>query len=206
MDQVIWIEILSRQRDVTARFRCAGPELHIGRGYDNDVVIDDPCVAPRHVRVFRDESGRLMAANAGSRNGIFLEGDRKRYDIVPALGASPIRIGRTIVRIREASHAVPAERPLGRERRILPIVLVAALVLAITGIEILSAWSQDTFEPKLAQYLAPLAMVNIPILGWVGVWSVLARIFSGHARCQQNLLIALSGLLAFSLYNELATF
>ena len=37
---MIWVEVLSRHRDVAARFRVAGDEAHIGRGYDNDVVID----------------------------------------------------------------------------------------------------------------------------------------------------------------------
>ena len=49
MGEVIWVEVLSRHHDVVARHRCVGPEVHIGRGYDNDVVIDDPYVAARHV-------------------------------------------------------------------------------------------------------------------------------------------------------------
>ena len=29
----------------------------VSRAYDNDVVINDPYVAPHHIRIFRDESG-----------------------------------------------------------------------------------------------------------------------------------------------------
>src|SRR6202035_999762 len=50
---MIWIEILSRHRDIAARFRIPGPEARIGRGYDNDVILDDPYVAAQHLRVFR---------------------------------------------------------------------------------------------------------------------------------------------------------
>jgi pSer/pThr/pTyr-binding forkhead associated (FHA) protein len=57
MEQVIWVEVLGRHRDVAARYRCAGPMVHVGRAYDNDVVLDDPYVAPRHLRIARDESG-----------------------------------------------------------------------------------------------------------------------------------------------------
>jgi len=58
---MIWVEILSRHRDITARVRTASPEVRIGRGYDNDVIVDDPYVAARHLRVFRDEAGQLVA-------------------------------------------------------------------------------------------------------------------------------------------------
>jgi hypothetical protein len=70
---MIWVEILSRHREVAARLRVAGEEACIGRGYDNDGVVDDPYVAARHVRVFRHEAGRLVAEDAGSKNGMFLD-------------------------------------------------------------------------------------------------------------------------------------
>ena len=50
---MIWVEILSRHREVVARVRIVGEEAIIGRGYDNDVIVDDPYVAARHLRVFR---------------------------------------------------------------------------------------------------------------------------------------------------------
>jgi hypothetical protein len=70
---MIWVEILSRHREVAARLRVAGEEACIGRGYDNDGVVDDPYAAARHVRVFRHEAGRLVAEDAGSKNGMFLD-------------------------------------------------------------------------------------------------------------------------------------
>ena len=58
MGEIIWVEILSRQRNVEARHRCMGPLIHIGRAYDNDVVLDDPYVAA-------DAHERTRAAKAG---------------------------------------------------------------------------------------------------------------------------------------------
>ena len=68
---MIWVEILSRHRDIAARFRIAAPEARIGRGYDNDVIIDDPYVAAQHLRVFRDEAGQLVAEDLGSATARF---------------------------------------------------------------------------------------------------------------------------------------
>jgi hypothetical protein len=203
MDQVIWVEILSRHRDVVHRVRCAGVPIHIGRGYDNDVVLDDPYAAPRHVRVFRDETGRLVAEDTGSRNGLFLDRDKTRLARLVVDGERPIRIGHTFVRIREASHVVPAERA-GQQpgARILPVVLAAALV----ALEALSAWLGETGEPRASYYLVPLLTVVATVLAWVSGWALVSRIFSGAARFERNLLIALTALLAFSLFNEFAQY
>src|SRR3954454_10389682 len=101
---MIWVEILSRHRDVTARFRSNGPELRIGRGYDNDVIVDDPYVAARHLRVFRDEAGQLVAEDSGSVNGTFVDGGRSRLARIIVDGSKTLRIGQTWLRIREIGH------------------------------------------------------------------------------------------------------
>ena len=118
---MIWVEILSRHRDIAARFRIAAAEARIGRGYDNDVIIDDPYVAARHLRVFRDEAGQLVAEDLGSANGTFLDGGRSRVARTVIDGKHPIRIGQTWLRIREIHHEVERERVAPPEWRALPI-------------------------------------------------------------------------------------
>jgi pSer/pThr/pTyr-binding forkhead associated (FHA) protein len=107
---MIWVEILSRHRDVVARHRCDGAEVRIGRGYDNDVIVDDPYVAPHHLRVFRDEDGRLVAEDLGSANGLYTGDGERREKRIAIDGDRPLRIGRTQLRIRESSHVVAPER------------------------------------------------------------------------------------------------
>jgi pSer/pThr/pTyr-binding forkhead associated (FHA) protein len=144
---MIWVEILTRHRDVTARFRCAGPVVRIGRGYDNDVVLDDPYVAVNHVVVFRDDAGRLVGDDRGSVNGMFLDRDRTRQERIVIDGERPIRIGHTYLRIREASHAVEPERAGRSESRAFPIVLAAALGVAILAIEVVTHGSARSVSP-----------------------------------------------------------
>src|SRR5260370_3106728 len=106
---MIWVEILSRHRDITARVRIAGPEVRIGRGYDNDVIVDDPYVAAQHLRVFRDEAGQLIAEDMGSANSTFLDGGKSRLARIIVAGTKPILIGPTYLRVREMHHAVDRE-------------------------------------------------------------------------------------------------
>jgi hypothetical protein len=203
---MIWVEILSRHREVAARFRIAGGEARIGRGYNNDVIVDDPYVAARHVRVFRDEAGRLVAEDTGSANGMFLDGGSGRHERIVLDAERPIRIGHTYLRIRETSYDVPSERLARVRTQTWPIMIATGLGVLILGIEALFVWLAQTAEPRASSYLTPLLIVAALVLAWVSVWAVLSRIFSGRARLVQNLLIALSGVLVLSLYSEFAQF
>ena len=122
---MIWVEILSRHRDVAARFRITGPDVRIGRGYDNDVIVDDPYVAAQHLHVFRDETGQLVVEDLGSANGMFLDGGKSRLARLTVDGRQPIRIGQTYLRVRDLNHAVEPERLARPQWRILPAVLAA---------------------------------------------------------------------------------
>jgi FHA domain len=201
MEEIIWVEVLSRHRDVVARHRCVGPVVRIGRDYANDVVIDDPYVAPRHVRVMRDGAGVLVAEDLGSANGLFGERGSRRLGRVVLDGERLIRIGQSLLRIRDASHAVAPERLYASQTRLWPVLVI--LAAAVIAIEAGMTWLGETAEPRMNAYLAPVQYISLFVIGWTVAWSVLSRVFSGRARFERNLLIALGGLLVFSLFDEL---
>jgi hypothetical protein len=203
---MIWVEILSRHRDIMARFRIANPEVLIGRGYDNDVIVDDPYVAARHLRVFRDEAGQLIAEDLGSANGTFLDGGKSRLARVIVDGGQPIRIGQTYLRVRDLNHAVEPERLAHPQWRILPVVLAVALAVTILGIDSLKIWLSQVGETRASSYLTPLLTIVSSVMIWVGIWALLSRVFSGRSHFFRNLLIALTSLFAFSFYNEFAQY
>jgi hypothetical protein len=204
MEEVIWIEVVSRSREVIARHRCTGPEIRIGRGYDNDVVLDDPYVAPQHLRIRRSEAGGWVAEDLDSANGLFLDHGRDRFGWVEIDGNRPIRIGHTYLRLREAGYAVMPERAYQPRSRLWPVLAVLGVLLV--AIQVGSNWIGETSEPKLSPYLVSVLTVALLLAAWTAVWSVLSRIFSGQARFERNLLIALAGMVIYSLYREFADF
>jgi hypothetical protein len=204
LGEVIWVEVLSRHHDVVARHRCVGPEVRIGRGYDNDVVIDDPYVAARHVRIVREDDGALAALDPGSANGLFADHGTTRLQRIVLDGEHPIRIGHTYLRIRDASHPVAQERLTTAPARAWPVVL--ALGVGLLALEGILLWLGETAEPKPSRYVLPLLGLTMVVLVWTTAWAILSRIFSGQARFEHHLLIALSGLLAYSFYNELVDY
>ena len=65
----ILVELLDRAGSVIARHRFDQLPVRLGRAYDNDVIVDDPFVAPSHVQIERREDGVLIARDLGTRNG-----------------------------------------------------------------------------------------------------------------------------------------
>ena len=203
---MIWVEVLSRHRDVTGRFRINARELSIGRSYDNDVVLDDPYVAARHVKVFHDEAGQLVVEDLGSANGLYLDRGKNRQTRVVVDGNVPIRIGHTLIRIRETSHAVEHERLVKSGHHVLPAVAALVLGALLLGIDAITTWFAQTAESHPSDYMLPALMLTGTALIWIGMWSLLSRLFSGQSHFLRHVLIAETVVLAFWLYTELAQF
>jgi len=95
MAAVMWIEVLSRDGEVVARERIEAPEARIGRAFDNDVVVNDPHVAPHHLRVFRGDDGELVAEDLGTLNGLYPEHGATIEALVEAADAAMYRAKKT---------------------------------------------------------------------------------------------------------------
>jgi Inner membrane component of T3SS, cytoplasmic domain len=203
---MIWIEILSRQRDVISRVKIAGDEATIGRGYDNDVIVDDPYVAARHLRVSRNGAGELVAEDLGSANGTFLDGSKSRITRLAIDGKEPLRIGQTWLRLRTSDYAVEPERMAAGERGSLSVATVAAMTLIVVAFIALRVWLAQTGEPRLSNYMTPLLAFAGVVLVWVGIWALLSRLLAGRSQFRRNLMIALAGVLASLVYAELAKY
>ncbi len=201
---MIWVEVLSRHRDVVARYRCDDAGLTIGRAYDNDVVLDDPYVAPHHARIVRDDAGRLVAHDLGSVNGLSIDGAPRRGAVLAVDGERPLRVGRTLVRVRDAAFAVPAERAWVPAARAWPTTL--ALGAAVVAASVLTLWLSETQEPQLSRYVLPLFAMAMLVLVWTTAWALMSRIFTGAARFERHLAIALAGLLAFFVFDEITDY
>ena len=200
MAAVLWIEVLSRHGDVASRHRVDAGEARIGRAYDNDVVVDDPHVAPHHVRIFRDEAGVLVAEDLGTLNGLYPEqGPRTgRIAIAPQAG---LRIGRTTLRVHDGSQPVPPERPLTPPfaHARWAVILVTALFAMLLGLN----WLGMTGEVKANVVLLPLLGLATALVLWAGFWALLSRIFLGQAQFAVQLRIAATACIALVLWDQL---
>ncbi|HUI98703.1 MAG TPA: FHA domain-containing protein [Usitatibacter sp.] len=201
MGAVMWIEVLSRHGEVAARERIEAPEARIGRAFDNDVVIDDPHVAAHHVRIFRADDGELVAEDLGSVNGLYPEHGASRVQRLPLAAGPGMRIGRTILRVHDASHSVAPEKPLTPPRA--HATWAAGLGLAVIALLFGIEWMGTTTERSTNVMVLPLLGFATFIVLWSGLWALLSRLFFGQARFALQLRIALTACLAFLLWDQM---
>lgn len=202
MAAVMWIEVLSRHGEVATRERIEASEARIGRAFDNDVVVDDPYVAPHHLRVFRGEDGELVAEDLGTLNGLYPEHGAHRVPRLPLAREPGIRIGRTILRVHDAAHPVAPERQMTPPRA--HAAWAGGLAAGLFALLLMLSWLTLTKEASANLMLMPLLGLATVLSLWSGFWALLSRIFFGQARFSLHLRIALTACIAMVLWDQLA--
>ena len=196
------IEVLDRAGAVSARHRCNELPVSLGRAYDNDVIVDDPFVAPLHVRIERRADGALIARDTGTRNGMHVVPKRRfslwrdaitRCSEIILTGDTLIRVGHSTFRVRSVDQAVAPER-LDTAAHTWEGVRPATLALVmLTSFALFEAWSGDVTTQDSLTYETNLAMVLGALAVWGGFWALLNRLFAGRARLGRHLLIGAIG-------------
>jgi pSer/pThr/pTyr-binding forkhead associated (FHA) protein len=197
-----FIETLARNGDVLQRHCVEALPIRLGRGYDNELILDDDYVAPSHACIERDAAGRLVLRDLGTRNGIVHRG--KRLPEVVLSGDTVVRIGHTSLRVRAATFPVAPEledRTLHRWEGALP---GAAGVLLTGSFALLARWLSDTQYFEFVRYFEALAYGVGAALLWAGAWAFANRLFGRHARLGRHLFVAGCGLVALTLTALLA--
>lgn len=175
MEQIIWIELLAPNGQVLARHRCTQETVRIGRAYDNDIVLNDPYVAPHHLLVQRDADGSLTAHDLGSINGVFADKTRAEHHVLT--DATILHFGQTSIRVCAQDKLVALEQKLPEISRawINTALQYLLLLLSIN----LYFWSSTTTAYKLSDCIKSNLIYVGSIFVWSGFWAVLSRIFSG---------------------------
>jgi hypothetical protein len=193
-----FIETLARNGDVLHRQRVDSLPIRLGRGYDNDFIVDDAYAAPRHAVIEAGADGALVLRDLGTRNGVVHRG--RRRERIGLTGDTVVRLGHTTLRVRPAGFPVPAElvdRTMHGWEGALPGLAGMALIGAVS---VFSMWLIDTQSFHLVRYLQALAYGVGAGLVWSGVWAFGNRLFGRHARLGRHLFIFGCGLTAITLY------
>lgn len=199
MHRAIWIERLSRHGEVLSRHRVERLPIVIGRGYESDLLIDDPTLAARHLRLFRNDGGELIAEDLGSRNGLRLANRERVERCVIELGSDAIySIGDTRLRLRDSAYAVPEERPVG-SARFASVWFAPVLGLLLAAQILLSLWLQQTGEPAISRYLTVTVMALVVGVVWALMWSLVNRLFAGTMQFSRHLTLTYASMVGSSL-------
>ena len=127
---MIFVEVLDRRGELLRRERLGDLPYRIGRAFDNHLVLDDPYVCPFHAAIERAEDGGLVLRDQGSLNGLQRLPGRRREARLEVTHGLSVRLGRSVLRFRDASLPVPATLRL-RQR---PAWLEWALTHGVAGV------------------------------------------------------------------------
>lgn len=198
------LEVLDRDGVVRQSLKVGAWPLRVGRALDNDLVLDDPYTAPQHLRIARDEEGRLALTVGESVNGLQCDGHLLTAGQRLSLPGGPhdkpvsLLLGRTQLRLRLATQVLAPEQVLGTARVLtqgLPTLLLLALAVALVlGF---NTWLES--EPDLlAKSLASFAISALAIgFGWAGVWTLLSKVFTHQGHFGWHLRVMLLAVLAW---------
>lgn len=132
----IIIEEISRNHKLLHRHRLSKPEIHIGRDYHNDIILDDPHICPSHISI--DElDGQWKITDNHTLNGSYIENKaqkkRPANDHIINDG-DIITLGKSQLRILFNHHPVEATLPFSPFESFInfmrhPVVLLSSLIL-----------------------------------------------------------------------------
>lgn len=180
------VEVLDNRGRVHSRTRLERFPAAIGRGYGNDIILDDPYADAEHLRLVEDGNGGLVAEDAGSVNGTY-EGKMRstRLAIRPGL---EVRVGHTTLRFQDPAASV---RPALLDNRAVPdwttsgrtaflVALIAGTFFALN--DWLGSYERTTAAKQVNSALGALVVIAV----WAGLWSLASRVnrnrfnFAGH--------------------------
>lgn len=169
--------------------------LTLGRALDNDVVIDDPYVAPHHATLVPGDGGTLQLQVGNTANGVRL-GTRQlaagTTEALPAGGAA-FTIGQTALRLRLPGEVLAPEKLLLPTRGIAAPLAAAVLVMALV---LANHWVSLDPGADATAWLPLLAGVPVAVAVWAGLWALASKIFQHRFDFMGHLRIVLPWLLA----------
>ena len=209
----IWIEVTSKAGALLTRQRVTGDRFSVGRGYQNDLIVDDPAVSPAHIRFSRDDTGAWWIDDLASDNGTVDMRTNTPVSRLQLTENAALRIGHTLLTVRSSAFVVPdTTRMTGAQTvtatatpsRVVYYAFAAMLLVGATSA--LSIWLKQTGESKLAIYVFGVIMLPMMALGWALAWALVTRIVAARGQFFRHLLIVGVALLATSLIGVLVKY
>lgn len=182
MDKRYYIEITGRNGTVASRHMVSELPCRIGRGYDMELILDDPSVAPAHLMIREAVNGLVDIVDLGSMNGV--------YRIIPGKKAEKInesapndqdalwRIGQTTLRIRSSFDPVAPETPMPRKSLSRSLPLACSLILLYSMYCLFAAWMKS--GSNFGDAIGSMFTSTFSIFLWAGAWAMATRLVSGN--------------------------
>jgi len=206
VEPLAFVEIIGRHGDALQRHAVYRWPARVGRGYDMDVILDDPFVAARHLSIEPAADGRFALTDLDSVNGISLPPSGKRMSAAEAGPDDVVRLGHTQIRVRGPSYAVRAELPLRATAMYRRPAAFAAMAAALLGLSGWNSWVVATQQEERAFLAFWIVVIFIAAAIWVSIWSLVSRTVGGRSNFSAHGFVACAGLTALALWDAVTEY
>lgn len=203
----IIIEKLAANNRQVKHYRFGQSSVSIGRGYDNDIRLDDPYVGAEHAVIEQDAEGHIHIRDCQSLNGIHING--KVQQQAQLAKDDVVVLGKTRLRIFDSAEQVePALRLSVIESRLsflshwrFTFLLAFVYALALTYQTYLHTFVEFELGKMLPRLISELLILSV----WPLLFGLLSRLQKQDARLASQysilLLMVLIGM-GLSLLNQ----
>ena len=173
----------------------------VGRGYEMDVILDDPFVASAHLEIHESADGHYAITDLESVNGMMVLPSREKKQSAEIGVDDVVRIGHTQFRIRPRTFKVAPERldlyARGDRRATGLLSLIVALAATF-------AWGAYVAASNREENVIVVITVLLLLTGvfiWIGIWSLVSRTAGRRANFAAHGIVACAGLLALEFWD-----
>ncbi|WP_423186111.1 FHA domain-containing protein [Alishewanella sp. d11] len=207
----IIIEVLNSRGQSTGLHKFNQAQIRIGRGFDNDLIIQDPHSCAAHAELSRDEQGQWQLRDLQSLNGT-LNSQGKRENVIPITkNGQVVTLGKQRLRIILSDSSVAPTLPLTQGWHSLnwlsSTALLISLVLLLSVDFIYSTWLGAIGEnaERWHRQLILLPFILLLVLIWPSLLALLARLHSHETKFKQQANLAFTALCCWLLWEKLHT-
>lgn len=199
------VEVVLGEKAPGTYYAFSVPEILVGRGFKNDLIISDPYVSEHHLRIVWNED-EIRIIDLASKNGTYVPALKHAACEVVVESGDELILGTTSIRLFRDSHQVSAAHAL---RRSAPGIMwmrqpwVAwVLVGLLFGNGLLAAYLVTDTKIVFARLLVTPIVTLLGALLWSGAWAFVGRLTRQEIRFSIHLaLICLFLILVRSLEN-----
>ncbi len=189
----IIIQVGARHGRMAELVKSRSESLFVGRGYNNDIVLNDPYVAAEQI-VLRLENGQWLLEVLDYCNPVLVNGVVVTGAPVALNAGDKVMLGRTPLRIFSEDFPVENPRKLLFSHDLLhsamrPLLAVVAL-LAACLLDVFSDYQQQlsVFDWKI--YASSALVLAFVIICWSGFWGVVGRLLRHQHHFSHQLLVS----------------
>ena len=209
MTRIVYVEVLDERSRLKERIRLDRLPAVIGRGYDSDLILDDPYVSPSHLRVVVDEQGTLLAEDLQSLNGLHSVSEAGAVARMELRSGTRVRVGRTTLRFLDPGHPIPetladARSAPGVRRQLLSSRMSVALTIVALALFTLLGFLGNHEKEGIAQSVTAGLMIVSALTVWAGCWSLANRLVSHRFNFILHLGLAATAAVVLVVWSQLS--